>query len=279
MSLPFTKMQGVGNDFVVVDEGDWADGDWAARARALCDRRFGVGADGLIVIGPSSRADVRMRFFNPDGTPDMCGNGLRCVVRFAHGRGRIGERGHVETIAGVRAVTVGTDGIVTAEMGVPHFAPADLPMRVSVDRVVDFPLPLDGEALPISAVSTGSTHTVVFVDRLPDDDLFFRLSPRIENHPLFPERTSVMWTRVAAPDRIDLRIWERAAGETLGCGTGACAAAVVARAQGKVASPEVTVVSRGGTLRVGWPGGEGDTVLLSGPAEIVFTGLWPDDPA
>lgn len=275
-SLPFTKMQAVGNDFVVADEAAWPGEDWSARAVALCDRRFGVGADGLLVVGPSAAAEVRMRMFNPDGTEDMCGNGLRCVARFAHDAGRLAGEGRVETLAGVRRVRVRGDGAVSADMGTPRFAPPDLPMTVPGARALDYPLDLDGETLAVSVVSTGTTHTVVLGDALPEDALFFRLSPRIERHPVFPERTSVLWTVVEGPNRLRLRIWERGVGETFGCGTGACAAAVLARALGRVEGPATAVASKGGVLEVVWGGGERDAVTLTGPAQVVYTGLWPD---
>lgn len=273
---PFTKMQGVGNDFVVVDEAEWPGGGWPGRARALCDRRFGVGADGLLVAGSSAVADVRMRMFNPDGTEDMCGNGLRCVVRWASERGRLSPSGRVETLAGVRDVSVlsSPTGRFSVDMGVPRFAPADLPMGVAGERVLDFPLMVDGETLAVSVVSTGTTHTVIWVDALPSDERFSRLSPLIEHHPLFPRRTSVLWTQVDGPDTLALRIWERGAGETLGCGTGACAAAVLAHVQGKLEEPTINVVSKGGRLRVVWQG-DATPMTLIGPAEVVYTGSWP----
>src|SRR5688572_1950343 len=146
-SLLFVKMQAVGNDFVVVDGEAWPGGDWARRAIRLCDRRFGVGGDGLIVVGPSDAADLRMRFFNPDGTEDFCGNGLRCVVRIARVWGRVGGEGNIETLAGVRRFRYGnSDGgeRITVEVGAPRFAPPELPMIADSDHVMDYPLPLDG---------------------------------------------------------------------------------------------------------------------------------------
>jgi diaminopimelate epimerase len=279
-AAPFTKMQAVGNDFVVVEAAEWPEGtDWPALAQRVCDRHFGVGGDGLLVVSGSDRADVRMRMYNPDGTEDMCGNGLRCVIRFAAGRGTLGERGTVETIAGVRPFALLPDGRIDADMGIPRFAPPDLPMKVSGERVVDFPLDVCGELLPVTVVSTGTTHTVVFVDELPGDERFFLLSPHIEHHPAFPERTSVMWTRVAGPDRLELRIWERGAGETLGCGTGSCAAAVAAQVTRRVAASQIAVASKGGELEVRWRPTDAMTIHLIGGAEAVYSGLLAAEPA
>ncbi len=271
--LAFVKMQAVGNDFVLVDENARAESDWPRLAVALCDRRFGVGGDGLLVVGPSKVADARMRMFNPDGTEDMCGNGLRCVVHHAHVAGRSPLSGTIETLAGVRDFRVHPDGTITTGMGVPRFAPADLPMNAPGSRVLDYRLPLGESFFPVSVISTGTTHTVVFVDELPGDETFLRVSPRVENHPLFPERTSVLWTVAKPPGTLHLRIWERGAGETLGCGTGACAAAVLARVQGKInAAGSVAVTSKGGTLHVDWAGGEADPVYLTGRAHVVYEG-------
>ncbi|GAB4452286.1 MAG: diaminopimelate epimerase [Armatimonadaceae bacterium] len=275
IGFPFAKMQAVGNDFVVLEETDLpADTEWSRLAIELCHRRFGVGADGLMLIEASATADLRMRMFNPDGTEDMCGNGMRCVLHRAHETGKLGDTGTIETIAGIRPFTRHTDGSITTAMGKPQFDPTHLPMQTAQNPVLDYPIAVGDEVLPVSVVSTGSLHTVVFVEELPGDDRFFRLSPLLENAPVFPERTSVMWTQVEAKNRLRLRIWERGVGETLGCGTGASAAAVLARTQGKVAgNGTVTVSSAGGELRVEWeePGSE---VYLTGYAQTVFTGTW-----
>ncbi len=282
--LPFTKMQGVGNDFVVVDGRSDGDMDWSVIATELCDRRTGVGADGLLVLDDTHNADFMMRMYNPDGTPDVCGNGLRCIARYAvEHRIVASDRLRIATLAGVRAAEIlrGSDGTVaavTVNMGLPRFDPPSIPMRVPVERVEDYPLDLDnGERLVISALSTGSTHTIAFVDSLPEDALFLRVSPLVEEHPLFPARTSLMWCHVCSPSLLHLRIWERGAGETFGCGTGSCAAAVAAIQQGFVTPGEpVTVRSRGGELMVRWTPGE--TIEMTGPAETIYTGEVDLDP-
>jgi len=267
-------MEAVGNDFVLVREDAAPALPWGDLARRLCDRRFGIGADGLLVVGASDRADLRMRMFNPDGTEDHCGNGMRCAV--IYGVGEIGpgeERSlSLKTLAGIRNAHVFHENgelRVEAEMGEPAFSPRDLPMKVDADRVLDYPLEVNGETVPVTVVSTGTTHTVIFLDESGVADRFDRFSPAIETHPLFPERTSVMWATVEGPDRIGLRIWERGAGETLGCGTGACATMVAARLHGFVGD-RATVVSRGGSLDVFWPGK--GSCALTGTARTVFRG-------
>ena len=278
--LAFTKMQGVGNDFVVVDGRGKDHLDWSALAIEVCDRRQGIGADGVLVLDNSFQADVLMRMYNPDGTPDVCGNGLRCVARYAVERGLVaGDALRIETLAGVRPAQIcrneaGSIVAVTVGMGEPRFDPPSIPMRVPQERVFDYPLELGvGQVLPITALSTGSTHAVTFVDSLPDDALFFDLSPQVECHPAFPERTSLMWCHVESPGQIGMRIWERGAGETWGCGTGACAAAVAAVLHGYAAPGEiVTIASRGGTLHIRWR--EGDPIEMTGPAEFVYKGLY-----
>lgn len=267
-------MQGVGNDFVVVDGRDLQGLDWSGLSREMCDRKFGIGADGLLVIDRSHIADAMMRMYNPDGTPDVCGNGLRCVARFLAdaiqeaGGGRQEARLTIATLAGIRAAVVG-DKFVKVEMGEPKFRPLDIPMRVPGEQIVDYPLDVQGSVVAITALSTGTTHSVALVDSLPEDEQFFKLSPAMENHPLFPDRTSVMWAQVEDDHSLRLRIWERGAGETLGCGTGACAAAVAATIHGLTQSP-VAVHSKGGCLTVEWS--EGSPIMMTGPAKYVYTG-------
>src|SRR5690242_15838562 len=211
--LRFTKMQGVGNDFIVVDGRRDRGQDWSTLALELCDRKFGIGADGLLVLDNTHLADIMMRMYNPDGTPDVCGNGLRCIARYAVEQGIVRRDDlRVATLAGVRAAQIhrGADGQVesiTVSMGLPRFDPLSIPMRVAAERIVDYPLRLEsGQVLPITALSTGTAHAVTFVDLLPDDDCFFAVSPQVENHTLFPERTSLMWCQVESSCQLRLRI-------------------------------------------------------------------------
>lgn len=278
--LHFTKMQGVGNDFIVVDGRKDGAQDWSTLSLELCDRHTGIGADGLLVLDATHLADIRMRMYNPDGTPDVCGNGLRCIARYAVERQIVaGDELRIATLAGIRTAQIrredcGRITAVTVSMGEPRFDPLDIPMRIASERVIDYPLELDdGLELPVTALSTGSTHAVAFVDSLPDDTRFFSVSPQVEEHPLFPDRTSLMWCKVEAVQRLRLRIWERGAGETWGCGTGACAAAVAAILKGFVcAGDTVTVASQGGELKVLWR--EGHPIEMTGPAENVYEGMY-----
>lgn len=284
--IPFHKMQGVGNDFVVLD-GRERDEDWSRLAIAMCHRHIGVGADGLLVLTKSSIADIGMTMLNPDGTFDVCGNGLRCLARFAYEQKAVTypdstdalpiRRVTIETLAGVREVLInlsstGETESVKVNMGLPYFEPTAIPALL--ENPLDTLLPLaNGESLRISALSTGSTHAVALCPSLPDDATFFRISPQVENHPLFPERTSLMWCTPGLENRIDIRIWERGAGETWGCGTGACAAGVVAILKG-YASPmyPVIVASKGGNLHIRWQ--EGEEIAMTGPAVAVYHGSY-----
>jgi len=282
--LPFNKMEAVGNDFVLVREMAAPGAPWCDLARRLCERRFGIGADGLLVVGDSDRADLRVRMFNPDGTEDHCGNGMRCAALYWVGDLKPGaeRRVSMETLAGVRGAMIfhaGGEVRVETEMGEPAFAPADLPIDPSTNEtgpIIDYPLRVDGDTIPVTVVSTGTTHTVIFADEAAVASHFDRLSPLIEHHPLYPERTSVLWAIVAGSDRIRLRIWERGVGETLGCGTGACAAMIAARLH-RYVGDRATVISPGGALEVFWPGKGGCT--LTGTARTVFTGRWTYDQA
>ena len=283
--MHFWKMQGVGNDFVLLDlEGLQAHTDLPLLATRVCARHFGIGADGLLVVSQRrhtssdpSAPRVAMRMFNPDGSEDMCGNGLRCVGLWAHQAGWLGGQRSFQVSAldgnrQVRLLDVGDKTGILSDMGVPRLSPAAIPfLDAGADRVADTPIAAGSRAFRITAVNTGSTHTVIF-GPAPDEETFQHYSPLLETHPLFPERTSIMWATPGNDNRFVIRIWERGAGETLGCGTGACAVGVAAQLLGLAAPGSSTqVVSKGGTLEICWSG-EGKAVEMTGPAQFVYEG-------
>lgn len=274
--LPFTKMQGCGNDYVVVDATRHAVPDPAQLARATCDRRRGIGADGLLLALPGSLGDIRMRMFNPDGSEaEMCGNGLRCLARFAGDRGLVPDptQMRVETGAGLLGVQIEADGAraVTIDMGPPRLERVEVPMEGPEGRAIDAALEVGGESVALTAVSMGNPHAVLFV---PDVDAapLERLGPLLETHPAFPRRTNVEFVQVLGPAELRQRTWERGVGETEACGTGACAVAVAGVLTGR-AQREVLIHLRGGDLHVRWAAD--DHVHLTGPAVYVFEGSWP----
>jgi len=274
--LPFRKMEGVGNDFVLI-EADAAQGlNLSELAQRLCHRPFGIGADGLLVVERGAQAPVRMRMFNPDGTEDFCGNGLRCAARFAYEQGYVDvPEFAIETLGG-RIVPVqihlckGAVDAITTLLPPPRFHPRAIPALAEGEVIEDFPITVAGHNLRIACVNTGTTHTVIFSATLPDDALFQEVSPRLETHPMFPERTSVLWAVVVSRSEVRVRIWERGVGETLGCGSGAAAVGVLAYRAGWT-EPEVVVVSKGGRLKVR-PAESG--IALTGQANTLFEGVF-----
>jgi diaminopimelate epimerase len=276
--LQFIKMHGAGNDFVLLDlyaaENPQADEEWATLAQAMCDRHFGIGSDGLLLVLPSEVADARMRMFNPDGSESAsCGNGIRCLGRFLRDRYGLAAEGlTVETGAGVSAISMRPDGSVTVDMGRPIFAPADIPTTLGGGDALDEALIVDGEPLAVSCVSMGNPHAVTFVvagqaGAFPLE----RVGPKVEHDAAFPERTNFEVCEVADKRNLLVRVWERGAGVTLACGTGACASAVVAITKGLVESP-VNVELPGGRLSIDWRRGE--SVMMTGPTAYVFTGTY-----
>ena len=275
-ALPFTKMHGAGNDFVVLDGVSGELPPLEPLAARLCDRHFGIGADQVLVVRPSERADFRMQIFNADGSQaEMCANGIRCFYAFVRSRGLTGaEEIGVETLAGVvRPRGVGP-GQVRVIMGHPVLAPAEIPTTLGegAGPVLDMPVDVDGETLHVSSVSMGNPHAVVFVDD-PDTAPVARFGPALEHHPAFPNRVNVEFAAVENRDRIRQRTWERGTGETLACGSGACAVAVVSMLRGAT-DRSVTVALRGGELQIEWPE-RGSPVFMTGPAAEVFTGSFP----
>jgi diaminopimelate epimerase len=274
-------MQGTGNDFLFVESRDSAERDWEALSQAICERHYGAGADGLIVVLPSELADVRMRLFNADGSEaEVSGNGVRCLVKYAIECGLAKPadgRLRIEAVHGVlQAEALMSGGTVTAvrlSMGPPRLAPNEVPVIAEMEPVIDFTLDVDGQRLDVTCLSMGNPHAVLFVKEPVERYPLEATGPKVEHHVAFPERVNFGVAQVKAPGRMALRVWERGVGETLACGSGCCAAMVAARLHGQ-AGDRVEIEQSGGLLTVDWDG-KGD-VYLSGPAEFVFEGEWPD---
>jgi diaminopimelate epimerase len=270
--LAFTKMEGAGNDFVVLDATREAFALSATQLRRIADRHFGVGCDQILVVERSTRpdADFRYRIFNADGAEvEHCGNGARCFVRFVREHGLTTKRElRVEIMTGIIAPRLEDDGEVSVDMGAPVLDPARVPFVTDRPGLVQT-LELDGRSLELAVLSMGNPHAiqvVADVERAPVQTE----GPRIEHDPRFPRRVNVGYMQIVDRGRIRLRVWERGAGETLACGTGACAAVVAGVARGLLDSP-VRVEAHGGALTVSWAGGE-NPVWMKGPAKTVFEG-------
>ena len=279
--MRFTKCHGAGNDFVVVDAREM-ELPWSGVAKRICDRHFGVGSDGIILIMNSTSADLKMRMFNPDGSEaEACGNGLRCFVKYAVDHMVTTKlKFTVETLGGVRNVTSFPDDsgrIVEAElsMGAPRLEPSEIPADVQdvTGPILDYPVDTAERTIRVSMVSMGNPHAVNFIDSDVADYPLLTVGPTVEHHPIFPARVNYEIARVLGRDDISARVWERGAGETLACGSGACAIAVAARLLDRC-DETVRIHLPGGVLTITWPGGDAE-VLLRGPVEEVFTGDWP----
>ncbi len=272
MKLRFTKMHGLGNDFVVIDATRTPVELTPARVRAISDRHFGVGCDQLLVVEPASRpgVDFRYRIFNADGGEvEQCGNGARCFVRFVHDKGLTDQDEiRVETKSGIIAPRLRADGLVTVDMGVPELAPAKIPFASDSDAVVQ-PLAVGERVVAITAVSMGNPHAVQVVADV-DAAPVVEQGALIERHERFPARVNAGFLQVLDAHAVRLRVFERGAGETLACGTGACAAVVAGILRGLIESP-VRVHTRGGELEIAWAG-PGAPVSMTGPAVTVFEG-------
>jgi diaminopimelate epimerase len=272
MKLKFTKMHGLGNDFVVLDGISQAIHLSGEQFRFLADRHFGVGCDQILLVErpSSSAADFRYRIFNADGGEvGQCGNGARCFVRYVHDKGLTQKTEiSVETASGIIYPRLEADGQVTVNMGAPRFEPDQIPF-VTPGRALTYPLPVGDQTIDISALSMGNPHAVLVVHDV-DSAPVAEQGPLIENHLAFPARVNAGFMQIVDRGRIRLRVFERGSGETLACGTGACAAAVAGITRGMLDS-EVTVSTRGGELLIRWQG-EGQPVWMTGPAETVFEG-------
>ena len=279
--MKFTKMHGAGNDYVYIDARA-EDRDWPALSIAMSDRHTGVGSDGIILAWESDKADIKMRMFNADGSEgEMCGNGIRCLVRFAMERGIVSAGASpisVDTLAGVKQVTpLWEDGKMARAkvgMGEPLLRAEDIPVIApGHEVVVDYPLQIDGRTFSISCVSMGNPHAVAFVDEPVAEVPLHELGPMVEHHAMFPRRVNFEIVNVVDRRSLEARVWERGSGLTMACGSGASALAVVARLHDYI-DDEVAVCLPGGELIVRWDGH--GPVELEGPIEEVFSGEWPD---
>jgi diaminopimelate epimerase len=284
--LRFWKLQGCGNDYIYLDcfRGP-TPSDPAALSRKISDRHFGVGSDGLILICPSERADARMRMFNADGSEaEMCGNGVRCVAKYVYDHGLVRKPVlTVETGRGVLTldleVSGGTVRQVRVDMGEPILEAGRIPTELPGNPPGDVELRVPGEGraetiLRVTCVSMGNPHCVAFVDQITDA-LVLGVGPRVEKHPAFPRRTNAEFVKVNRPDDVTVRVWERGSGETLACGTGACAVAVAGALTGRTRR-RVTAHLPGGDLELDWSEAN-NHVYLTGPAIEVFSGDWPEE--
>jgi diaminopimelate epimerase len=276
--IPFAKMHGAGNDLVVIDclAGDPV-ADWPAFARFALDRRLGIGGDQLLLVKPSRDADFTMLIRNADGSAaQMCANGIRAFAKYVRDRGLTRKDAiRVETLAGVVTPRFVGEDQIEVEMTRPVLEPAKIPTTLAgAAPLVDVPLDVDGETLRVCAVSMGNPHCVIFVDD-PERFPVERVGPRIEHHAAFPERVNVEFVGVVSRGELVQRTWERGSGETLACGSGACATGVAAVLSGR-ADRDVRIRLRGGTLRIRWPANDGP-VYMTGPAAHVFDGeiAWP----
>lgn len=274
--MHFTKVHGLGNDFILVNAstGQGFPDDYTTLAKELCDRKFGIGADGLVLLLDSGVADVRMRIINSDGSEaEMCGNAIRCVAKYLYEQG-IARKNEikVETLAGIIVPQViHKNGVVEAvrvDMGEPILERESIPMKGASGRVINEEINVDGQNLSITAVSMGNPHAVIFVPDISSVE-WEDIGPKIENHPLFPRKTNVEFVQVLNPKEVNMVVWERGAGPTMACGTGACAVAVAGALNGLI-EKSVTVNLPGGALHIEWA--ENGHVYMTGPATEVFQG-------
>ncbi len=286
--MNFAKIQGAGNDFVLIEAGG-IKRDWSQLAMAMCNRHFGIGGDGLLLLLPSDVADFRMRIFNPDGSEaEVCGNGLRCLAKYVVDRGLANTRGQeisVETLSGINKIKLYRAGgkltKIQVGMGIPKFGAKDIPVTIEqregdiVDiKLLDYSVTVGDKELLLNFVSIGNPHAVYFWQHQISDFPLSEIGPEVERLAIFPNRVNFEVANIISRQQIEARIWERGVGETLACGSGACAIAVVAQLKGFI-DDKVDIKVLGGILSVEWDRvGE---VLLSGLAEIIFTGEWPDE--
>lgn len=276
--MRFTKMQGLGNDYVYVNCFEEKLTEPSKLAVRISDRHFGVGSDGLILIKPSDKADFEMEMYNADGSRgEMCGNGIRCVAKYVYDYGLTDKtRISVETLGGIKhldlTVKDGKVSLVKVDMGKPVLEPEKIPVRVEGNRAVDVPIPVKGKEYRMTCISMGNPHAVIFAEEDVRELPLHKIGPLFENHDMFPNRVNTEFVNILDRNTVRMRVWERGSGETLACGTGACAVAVACVLNGRTEN-SVTVKLPGGDLQIEWDQEE-NTVYMTGPAETVFDGVW-----
>jgi diaminopimelate epimerase len=273
--MKFTKMQGLGNDYVYVNCFEEKIENPSEVAIKVSNRNFGVGSDGLIMINPSKVADFEMEMYNADGSRgEMCGNGIRCVGKYVYDYGLTDKTSiSVETLGGIKyldfTVEDGKVKLVKVDMGSPELTPANIPIVADGENVIDAPIMVDGQEYRMTGVSMGNPHTVVYIDDVQGLEIE-KIGPKFENHERFPKRINTEFARVIDRNTVEMRVWERGSGETLACGTGACAVAVASILNG-LTEDKVTVKLLGGDLQIEWDR-EANKVYMTGPAEVSFEG-------
>ena len=276
--MKFTKMQGIGNDYVYVNCLQETIENPSELAKKISDRHYGVGSDGLIMINPSDKADFEMEMYNADGSRgEMCGNGIRCVAKYVYDYGLTDKTSiSVETLADIKyldlTVEDGKVVLVKVDMGKPMLRPEEVPVVSEKEEVIDEPITVDGQEYRMTCVSMGNPHAVVFIDQDVKEFPLETVGVKFENHERFPKRVNTEFVNVLDRHTAQMRVWERGSGETLACGTGACAVAVACALNG-LTEDEVTVKLLGGDLQIKWDR-EKNTVYMTGPAEVVFDGEW-----
>ena len=274
--MKFTKMHGLGNDYVYVNCFEEKIDNPPAVARFVSDRHFGIGSDGLIMINPSKTADFEMEMYNADGSRgEMCGNGIRCVAKYVYDYGLTDKTQiSVETLGGIKyldlTVEDGKVSLVKVDMGKPELKSDLIPIISENEKVIDEPIEVDGQVYHMTGVSMGNPHTVIYVDDVKNLDLE-KIGPKFENHERFPKRINTEFVHCIDRNTVEMRVWERGSGETLACGTGACAVAV-ASILNNLTDTQVTVKLLGGDLQIEWDR-EKDRVFMTGPATVVFDGV------
>ncbi len=276
MNMKFTKMHGCGNDYVYVDCTNEMIENPSEVSKYVSDRHFGIGSDGLILICSSETADFRMAMYNADGSEGaMCGNGIRCVAKYVYDKGLTDKKNiSIETKSGIKELELtvedGKVSLVKVNMGAPILKAKDIPVDVDTEKCIDSDINVDGKDYKITCVSMGNPHAVTFIDEDVKTFPIEKIGPKVENHPMFPDRVNTEFVQVLNRHEVNMRVWERGSGETLACGTGTCATVVACVLNG-LTDDEVTVHLLGGDLFIKYDR-ENDTVWMTGPAVIAFEG-------